>query len=113
MVLFHSFIVKSNILSSDFSILVASFIQVYQVFKNNIVFTVKSNVYFRNFSIMVVSIIQVYQLSLLCYFIPSYENLTRSFSVINSCQIFIPTFSTLIMGNRQGTQGTYITRLEV
>ena len=69
--LFHSFVVKSNIFSSNFSIMVASSIQVYQVFKHNTAFTVKSNVYFSNFSILVASIIQVYQLSTLCYFIHS------------------------------------------
>ena len=69
--LFHSFIVKYIIFSSNFSILVASSIQVYQVFKHNTVFTIKSNVYFSNFSIIVATIIQIIQLSTPCYFIYS------------------------------------------
>ena len=38
--LFHSLIVKSSFFFSNFIILIASFIQVYQVFKHNTVFTV-------------------------------------------------------------------------
>ena len=70
-VLFHSLVGKSNIFSINFSILIASFIQVYQVFKHNTVFIVKSNVYSNNFSILIASILQIYQLLAPCYFIYS------------------------------------------
>ena len=40
---------KSNIFSSNSSIMVVSYIQVYQIFKHNIVFTIKSNVLLQQF----------------------------------------------------------------
>ena len=67
-VLFHSFVVKSNIFFNNYNIMVASS---YQVFKHNNFLTIKFNVYFNNFSILVVSIIQIYQFVAPCYFIHS------------------------------------------
>ena len=104
-VLFHSFIVKSNICLAIPTFYFQVLFKFLSIFQHNIIFTVKSNVYFSNSSIIFPSFIQVCLISVLCYFIPSKGNITFS-STVNSYNISICTiFSTLSMGNCQENQG--------
>ena len=62
-VLFHSFIVKSNISLAIPTFYFQVLFKFLSIFQHSIIFTVNSNVYFNNYNIMFPSLIQVCQFS--------------------------------------------------